>query len=496
MLGQEKLNGALPGGGSAWCIQQSTETDACYQKNIHPDGCSRVPDRPEQRTPIQKSFGNFEGGIQAKHSIKPAYSRPTSNNAHSIQVAQLHNEAFLYKPEKTGITEAYEREKKFARSRRKRYGSGISANDLKLFTKAVGFQSCTDESPNYICELLDYVVDSKQVYSATKCPRGSKFLQHQIINANDVDRNDILKQVIEKLVPICNDNYGNYVVQCLFMLKNPVIEREILMRMRGSLCVVAMNQYGCRVLQKAIPTINDELLRIVIDAIAPNTFMLAVHNFGYHVLQRAIERGVGKVVRVLLLNAMGTTGRRRNRLVELSKNSFGCRIVQGMLEKAYPEDRETIIRAVMSSNRDLRDLCVDEYGNYVVQHIVKQFQEQYSMAVMDVLNGRLLKMAKNKFCSNVLEVLYKRGGRKVEDRLIQQVDHKFVKECLSDRFANYLVQTMLTEGVRENRAKIRHLLETIPNLIKLKFGKFVNHRLCKMNRSLAKEGRGHFSLEE
>jgi len=282
-------------------------------------------------------------------------------------------------------------------------------------------------------------------------------------------------------------------VQCFFMLSNPEIERKILQKLEGSLCLVAMNQYGCRVLQKAILTLNDELLRIVIDAIAPKTYALAIHKYGWHVLQRAIERGTGQVVRLLLINAIRVQG--SSRLVELSMNSFGCRIIQRMLEKAFPVDRETIIEAIVGSSQALLDLCRDEFGNYVVQHILDHFQAEHSMAVMNVLDGTLLSLAKNKFGSNVLEVLYKRGGKEVEDRLLKQVNVNFLKDCLNDKFANYLVQTMLTEGHPENRVKTRDLLQSIPDLMELKFGKFVTYRLCRLNRSLAKEDRGVYSLE-
>jgi len=433
----------------------------------------------------------YSSGISAKdlklrmNKIKPGKPTSVDNNPYHGERKQSDKEALRYRAEKSGVVlDDYARNKRYAPSLRKRYKSGISAKDLKLFTKNIGFKSSTDGTHNYICELVDYVIDSKLVYRASACPRGSKFLQHQIINANWVDRDGILEQVMEKLVTICNDNYGNYVVQCFFMLSNPDIEKEILLKMKGSLCMVAMNQYGCRVLQKAIPTLNDELFQIVIDALARNTYMLALHNFGCHVLQRAIERGTGQVVRVLMLNLTGS--QRTSRLVELSKDCFGCRIIQRMLEQADFDDRETIIQGIIGSPRDLLALCMDEFGNYVIQCVLEHNHAEHSMALMEVLDGRLLKMAKNKFCSNVLEVLYKRGGRDVEDRLIKQVDVHFLKECLNDRFANYLVQTMLTEGEPENRAKIRSLLKTIPDLKDLKFGIFVIYRLCRLNKSLAK----------
>jgi len=363
-----------------------------------------------------------------------------------------------------------------AQRMRKRKSAGISVKDLRLFTKSIGFKSSTDGMHTNISELLNYLIDTWRVYQASTSPRGSKFLQYQIINADPVDRNDILQQVMEKLVTICNDNYGNYVVQCFFMLSNPEIERQILLRMQDNICTIAMNQYGCRVLQKAIPTLNDELLQIVINAIAPNTYMLAGHNFACHVLQRVIKRGDGAVVKVLLENVICS---RENRLVELAKNSFGCRTMQRMLEKAFPEDRDTIVGAIISSPWNLLSLSMDEIGNYLVQHIVDHFGELFSKEVMDVLDGRLLMMAKNKFCSNVLEILYKRGGREVENRFIKQVDIPVIKECLNDRFANYLIQTMLMEGNPENQEKVRLLLLRIPDLHELKFGKFVSNRLTR-----------------
>lgn len=118
-------------------------------------------------------------------------------------------------------------------------------------------------------------------------------------------------------------------------------------------------------------------------------------------------------------------------------------------------------------------------------------EAKHSIAVMDVFEGRLLEMAKNKFSSNVLEVVYKRGGRKVEDRIVKQVDDYFLKECLNNKFANYLVQTFLTEGDSKNRENIRILLNSMSDLKKLKFGKFVIYRLCRLNRSLTKEDRGN-----
>jgi len=241
--------------------------------------------------------------------------------------------------------------------------------------------------------------------------------------------------------------------------------------MKRSLCTLAISEYGSKVLQTAILSVNDEVLRIVTNVIVPNALMLAKKNFGHHVLLRSIERGSGALVQMLFAKVIGRRG--NSILIELSKDVFGCKIVQKMLENAHPPERVAIIDAIIGSTHDLFALCEDQYGNYVVQHILSLFREKHSMAVMDVLEGKLSKMAKNKFCSNVLEVLYKHGGTDVEDRLIKLVDRNLLKEFLNNKFANYLVRTMLTTGEPENREKLRRLLLKIPHLQKLKYGKFV-----------------------
>jgi len=447
--------------------EESKYTDAWCKKNIHPGRDTWVAD-------VSCDSDSFTGDTHEIQTRESEYLKSEYNKTLSWKQRYI-NKEFVHRPDKITGGEEDLRMNKFGICLRKRYRSRISRKDLKLFAKAIGYQRFGNGIHYNTFEILDYIIDSKLVYRSCTCRRGSMFLQYHIMNANWANLNGILEQVMEKLIAICNEKYGNHVVQSFFQVNNQDIERKIVLRMNTSIRALAMNQYGSRVLQRAILLINDELLRSVMDAIAPNACMLAVNDSGHHVLQRAIERGSGEFVQMLLVNFKG--GRRNNSLIKLSKDSFGCRVVQRMLESAHPRDRGVIIGAIMSSSRDLLALCEDKYGNYIVQHILNHFPQQYSMMLMDMLDDQLFKMAKNKFCSYILEVLYKRGGRNVENRMIKQVNRKLLKDFLNDQFAHYLVQTMLTEGAPENQVKIQRLLLTIPRLPKLKYGKFVINRL-------------------
>jgi len=452
--------------------EHGTSTDPSFTENIHQSEDYWMVDVSCESDNTRDTYEIKTRELQHITSAYKTHGR--KERCHSV--VGIHRQEILGE-------ELNGEERNFHRNQRKRSSSGIHRKVLKALAKRIGYRNFGAHCS--IREIFDYIIESKLVCRSCTQSQTSKFLQHRIRNSNWADRLDILDQVFEKLIAICKHKFGNHVVQSFFQLSNPSVGREILLRMKKSLCDLAMSEYGSRVLQSAILSVNNELLRIVTDVIVPNAYMLALDNFGHHVLQRIIERGPRAVVHAILVNVIGR--RKNGRLIELSKDVFGCRFIQKMLENAAAVDRVVIIDTILGSNRVFYSLCKHQYGNYVIQNILSHFREQYSMVVMDLLAGKLSKMAKNKFCSNILEVLYKHGGRDVEDRFVKMLDRNLLKEFLNDKFANYLVQTMLTEGEPENREKLRKLLLTIPQLQKLKYGKFVIKLPC-MNRILTRKG--------
>jgi len=459
IMRNDGLDCGLSVGNLLFKVDQSRHTDACCKKNLHADRCSWVVgDSCES--------DSFIGDTHKIETREPGRPKSKYNKTHTYKEQYL-KRGFVYKPEIIAGREENSKWKKPGASPR----CGITQKELMLFTKAIGYKSLEIDNHLYPHEILDYIINSKLVFRACTCLPGSKFLQYQITNTNYANHNDILEQVMEKLIAICNDKYGNHVVQCFFLLNNPDLAKKIVLRIKMSFSALAMNRYGGRVVQRAIMSLNDELLRIVMEAIAPKTYILALDDFGHYLLLQAIERGSGELVELVLANIMRRPG--SNSLIKLSKNKNGSKVVQKMLEIANTGDREVIFDAMMGSPRDLLALCKNKYGNYIIQHILNHFPQQNSLILMDLLEDKLLKMAKNKFCSFVIQVLYKHGGRYVENCFIKLLNRKRLTKLLNDQFGQYLVQTMLTKGEPENRMKIQRLLLTIPHLQNLKYGKYV-----------------------
>jgi hypothetical protein len=49
------------------------------------------------------------------------------------------------------------------------------------------------------------------------------------------------------------------------------------------------------------------------------------------------------------------------------------------------------------------DLVTDQYGNYVIQHILQKGALEYRSAIIAQVRGHVLDMSKHKFASNVIE---------------------------------------------------------------------------------------------
>ena len=96
--------------------------------------------------------------------------------------------------------------------------------------------------------------------------------------------------------------------------------------------------------------------------LSPHTLRCIQDQNGNHVIQKCIETiqpsdPLAPMLRVIHDNA-----------IQLSMHSFGCRLVQRLLEYCTIEDLvERTIADVLSS---VLMLAHDQYGNYVIQHLV------------------------------------------------------------------------------------------------------------------------------
>ena len=131
-------------------------------------------------------------------------------------------------------------------------------------------------------------------------------------------------------------------------------------------------------------------------------------------------------------------------------------------------------------------LIQDQYGNYVIQHILERGKPDDKAFIISKVKGNVLAMSKHKFASNVVEKCVSFGG--IDDR------HEIIDEVattkadgttplftmMKDQFANYVVQKLLDVANEEEKVMlVTKIKPQLPSLKKFTYGK---HLISKVEK--------------
>lgn len=339
-----------------------------------------------------------------------------------------------------------------------------------------------------------------QVISFANDQHGSRFLQQKldelINNVHNTDANQnfaasTLAWVFDEILPhalsLMSDVFGNYIIQ-KFLQYGTISQRAKLCRlMQGHVLELSLQMYGCRVIQKVLEY-NDhdeeeQWKGKLIKELDGHVIKCVKDQNGNHVIQRALEYAT-KDSAILIIKALlmtgGTTGGNRPELLNTAIHPYGCRVIQRILEHVpiKPESQTLLSSSSFDSNMreeqlQLRNsllkelllhldfLVQDQYGNYVIQHILEWGTPSEKTQVITGIRGRLLPYSRHKFASNVVEqcMIYSNlQERKIYlDELLRssssssnvamktggEEDNFPLLMMINDQFANYVVQRIL-----------------------------------------------------
>ena len=114
---------------------------------------------------------------------------------------------------------------------------------------------------------------------------------------------------------------------------------------------------------------------------------------GNHVIQKAIERLPSENVQFIIDSFAG-------QVQSLAAHSYGCRVIQRLLEHAREPARSAILRELHVC---VPSLISDQFGNYVTQHMIEHGGPNDRSVIISMIHNNLLSFATHKFASNVVE---------------------------------------------------------------------------------------------
>ncbi|KAG0473309.1 hypothetical protein HPP92_015166 [Vanilla planifolia] len=322
-----------------------------------------------------------------------------------------------------------------------------------------------------LSDIVDHVVE----FSADQY--GSRFIQQKLETASVDEKNKIFPEILAHARALMTDVFGNYVIQKFFEHGTESQRNQLAGQLMEHVLPLSLQMYGCRVIQKALEVVDvDQQTRMVSEL--DGSIMKCVRDQnGNHVIQKCIECVPQERIKFIITAFYG-------QVVALSTHPYGCRVIQRVLE--HCDDAKTQCIMMEEILHSVNTLAQDQYGNYVVQHVLQHGKPEERSAIIGKLSGQIVKMSQQKFASNVVEKCLTYGSPDERLLLINEMlgsteENEPLQAMMKDQFANYVVQKVLETCDDRNRELILSRIKVHLNALKrYTYGKHIVARVEKL----------------
>ncbi|XP_065879381.1 pumilio homolog 12 isoform X2 [Euphorbia lathyris] len=313
-----------------------------------------------------------------------------------------------------------------------------------------------------------------RVYLMAKDQHGCRFLQRKFSEGTQQDVEKIFLEVIDHIVELMTDPFGNYLVQKLLEVCNEEQRNQILCaatRKPGELVRISCDMHGTRAVQKVIETLKtQEQFSMVVSSLKPGIVTLIKNMNGNHVAQRCLQYLSPEYSGFLFDAATANC-------VELATDRHGCCVLQKCLSHSDGEQRQRLISEITSN---ALILCQDPFGNYVVQFIFELRLPLAAADILEQLEGNFGDLSMQKYSSNVVEKCLKYTSEEWRAHIIRElINNVHLDQVMQDPYGNYVIQAALhqSKGV-PHAALVEAIRPHIPMLRTSPYGKKVLSSNC------------------
>ncbi|XP_039052638.1 pumilio homolog 2-like isoform X2 [Hibiscus syriacus] len=306
---------------------------------------------------------------------------------------------------------------------------------------------------------------------------GSRFIQQKLETATIEEINMVYEEIKPQALALMTDVFGNYVIQKFFEHGLPAQKRELACKLLGHVLTLSLQMYGCRVIQKAIEVVDLDQKISMVHELDGSAMRCVRDQNGNHVIQKCIECVPEENIQFIVTAFF-------DQVVTLSTHPYGCRVIQRMLEHCKdPKTQNKVMDEILGS---VSLLAQDQYGNYVVQHVLEHGKPHERSIIIKELAGKIVQMSQQKFASNVVEKCLTFGGPAERQLLVNEMlgstdENEPLQAMMKDQFANYVVQKMLETCDDQQRELILSRIKVHLNALKkYTYGKHIVTRVEKL----------------
>ena len=329
----------------------------------------------------------------------------------------------------------------------KNINDNIDFNDAQidyLFTQLFSL-------PKEVCILL-YIINKKGVdffINLTKTIKGSKYLQNilQTSPPKDLEVALVTKIICANYKEIMCDYYGNYFLQKFFPFCNHHQRIDILISIKSDFINIANDICGNHSLQCLISLQNTNEEKEIIKLYTQNNLKdLCLGGNSSHVITKIIkffQESERQYINTFVIE----------NLIELCIDPNGICVIK---EFIYNMKSDNYIKLVLSMfEKETRKLTFNQFGNYVVQEVIRFYGYNYCKNIINNLIINLVEFSLSKFSSNVIDFLVQYLSKKqfwefCNILRIIFLEEKNFKEMIKNKFSIYVIENCLDLLIKIN----------------------------------------------
>lgn len=190
--------------------------------------------------------------------------------------------------------------------------------------------------------------------------------------------------------------------------------------------------------------------------------------FGNYIVQRMLELGNEKQLYALLSSLRG-------KIMELSRDPYGCRVVQKALEAASHPGKISIADEIRVGGT--LELIKDQSGNHVIQKLIERLPVQDIIFISESMSGNMHSISIHLYGCRVAQRLFERVPVALLANLVDELFPSFI-DLAQDQFGNYVLQHVAEFGAPPHRARAVDII--CANLATMSCHKFASNVVEKV----------------
>ena len=425
---------------------------------------NRIKDIPNTFYYPQESFQNnnfynqYTNYVKMNQNFNNFYDYNNINISNVNDEKQNNSQNFYYKGDNYQINNVKENKKEDY----KKTGKIPSITQDDIVTTITSNNKVIKRiNPNiYLNESLEYLAFN--ILPLSQDQAGCRFLQEKIENDPKNTVKIFFNNLINNIITIMKDPFGNYLVQKLY----PYLSQEdiniILEKISNDIFDLGSNMHATRCIQNIINHLsNKDLVNKFLNLIKPHIISLLKDMHGVHIVNKFIylhPECAYDINKIIVENCS-----------LLATHKHGCFFLQKILEGPDKPLKSELIKNLIDN---CFVLIIDQFGNYVIQSILHLKNYKYCSDIALIISENAHYYSKHKYSCNVIEKCFDFCGKKERNILLEKLSKpEVISELIVDEHGNYVIQKALHYADNDKKEEILKIISSlIPKIRSTPFG--------------------------